>query len=152
MSLRTLLSVAALTLAAVPALAQEPAPTLSNVEALRKHAMGMNGAAAGLGAAMLKGEAPFDARVAQSVFVIMHASASGFGLMFPEAAPPAATGAKETVWTDRAGFEAAVNKFIADTNAAVAAKVADQAAFAAQFGAVTANCKSCHESYKKPQQ
>lgn len=52
------------------------------------------------------------------------------------------------IWEDMAGFQAAVDKFTADTEAAVAANPQDLAAFQAVFGPVAGNCGACHEAYR----
>lgn len=146
---KTLILAAAFGLAAAGAFAQA-VPTVADPVAARVQAMKNNGFAAGLAGAMLKGEAPFDARVAQAAFRIMNSSATGFGHLFPAGSGGPNSPVKEAVWTDAKGFEAAVNKFLADTTAAVNAKVADMDAFKAEFGKVAANCNSCHEVYRAP--
>lgn len=150
MRLPAILAGAALALAGAAVPAQQ-APTVGDAQALRTQAMKNVGASVALGAAILKGEAPFEPRVAQALLATINSSALGFGLMFPEGSIGPDSKAKDNVLTDRAGFEAAVNKFIADSAAAVAAKPADMAAFQAQFGAVTANCRACHEVFRQPQ-
>lgn len=128
---------------AVPALAaDDPA-------VLRQQMMGSVGAATGMSAAMVKGEAPFDARVAHLALRVMNASANGFGALFPEGSETGAeTEAKPEIWSDRAGFDAAVAKFRDDTAATLATPPADLDAFKAAFGQVTQNCGSCHEKYR----
>ena len=48
----------------------------------------------------------------------------------------------------RAGFDAAVAKFQADTASGIAAKPASLDDFKAAFGAAAANCGSCHKAYR----
>lgn len=116
---------------------------------LRQDMMGTVGAATGMSAAMVKGEAPFDARVAVLALRAMNATASGFGHMFPEGSETGHdTEAKDTIWSDRAGFEAAVEKFRTDTAAAIASPPADLDSFKVAFGTVTKNCGACHQVYR----
>ena len=112
--------------------------------------MDANGAAAGAGAAMMKGEVPFNAAVAKSVFLTMHAVAYSYGDYFPEGSDTGDTKASPKIWEDAAGFAAALAKFQQDTDAALAADVADLEAFKAAFGQVAGNCKSCHDAFRLP--
>jgi len=114
----------------------------------RKSLMDANGAAAGAGGAMLKGEEPFHAAVAKSVFQTMHAVAYSYGDYFPAGSDTGKTKASPKIWEDSAGFAAALQKFQQDTDAALAADVKDIDAFKAAFGQVTSNCKACHDKYK----
>ena len=117
-------------------------PTLER-QALMKNV----GAATGAGAAMAKGEAPFDAARAELVIRTMNAASLGFSYMFPEGSESGNnTEASPKIWSDRAGFNAAVDKFTADT--ALKGPIADLDAFKAAFGAATANCGSCHKAYR----
>ncbi|MEX3008653.1 cytochrome c [Hoeflea sp. TYP-13] len=103
------------------------------------------GAATGVGAKMVKGEMEFDPVAAQLVFNTMNAAANGYGYLFPEGSESGnETEASPKIWQDKAGFNAAVAKFIADTNV----KITDMDSFKAAFGAATKNCGSCHEAYR----
>ncbi len=111
----------------------------------RQTLMGNVGAATGVGAKMVKGEVEFDAVAAQLVLRTMNTAGLAFGYMFPEGSETGAkTEAAPAIWSDRAGFDAAVNKFTADTSA----KVTDLDSFKAAFGAATANCGACHKAYR----
>ena len=111
----------------------------------RQDAMSHVGAATKAAAAMAKGEVPFDAVAAELALRTMNATALGFKHMFPEGSETGSnTEAGPAIWSDRAGFDAAVDKFIADTGA----KVTDEASFKAAFGAATGNCGSCHKAYR----
>lgn len=115
----------------------------------RKAMMKSVGAATGASAAMVKGQAPFDARVAMLALRTMNAVALGYAGKFPEGSESGGkTTASPKIWEDSAGFAAAIAKFEADTAAALAAPAADVDAFKAQFGAVAANCAACHETYR----
>lgn len=115
----------------------------------RQAAMSHVGAAAKASGAMLKGEVDYDAAKALLALRIMNATALGFGSQFPEGSETGAeTEAAPAIWSDRAGFDAAADKFIADTKAAIDAAPADLEAFKAAFGGVAANCKACHKDYR----
>lgn len=136
---------AALVLAlAVPGFAQNVAPIEQ-----RQKLMKQNGADTKAGAGFLKGETPYDAAKAKMIFTSMHGVATKFGSLFPA---DSKTGNKTTaapaIWAEPAKFKAAVAKFEADTKTAMTANLDTPDAFKAQFGAVTANCKSCHEAFR----
>ena len=128
---------------AVPAFAQ------ADPIAARQALMKANGKDTKAGAAMLKGEVPFDAATAQAIFARMHDVATKFGNYFPKGSETGGdTEAAPAIWAKPAEFKAALAKFEKDTAAAMAAKPATQAEFGAQFGTVTGNCKSCHEAFR----
>jgi cytochrome c556 len=114
----------------------------------RQSLMDANGAAAGAGAAMLKGEIPFNEAVAKAAFQTMHAVAYSYGDYFPADSNTGKTKASPKIWEDAAGFAAALQQFQKDTDAALAAKPADLDSFKAAFGQVAGNCKSCHDKYR----
>jgi cytochrome c556 len=119
-----------------------------NPVAMREKLMEQNGKDAKLGGQMLKGEVPFDAAKAQGIFASMHDVATRFGNYFPAGSNSAKSEAAPAVWEKPGEFKAALAKFEKDTAAAMAAKVTTKEAFGAQFMAVTANCKSCHEVFR----
>ena len=115
----------------------------------RKAAMKGVGGAMGKLVAMVRGQADFDAQAALEAFTTMNNATNGFVDLFPEGTE---TGGKTTasakIWEDPAGFEAAVDKFAADTAAAIAAAPADLDAMKAVFGPVAGNCNACHQVYR----
>jgi cytochrome c556 len=128
---------------ALPAIAQ------TDPIAARQALMKSNGKDTKAGAAMLKGEVPFDAAAGQAIFAHMNDVANKFGNYFPKGSETGGdTEAAPAIWAKPADFKAALVKFQTDTAAAMAAKPATQAEFGKQFGAVTANCKSCHEAFR----
>ena len=111
----------------------------------RQDLMSHVGAATGLGAKIAKGQVEFDANTAQMVMRTLNSAALGFGYMFPEGSETGfKTEASPQIWSDRAGFNAAVQKFAADT----AANPADLSAFQDAFAVATANCGACHRAYR----
>ncbi len=147
---RTRFALAALaSLVAFAAVAQNDAPAdPSDPISLRQHMMKNVGAAMGMAGKMAKGEEAYDPRVAEAAFRVMNNAALGFGGKFPEGAMSEASEASPKIWEDRAGFDAAVAKFIADTAGAAAAKPTTLDDFKPVFGQVAGNCKGCHEAYR----
>ena len=98
---------------------------------------------------MLKGEAPFDAGVANASLAVWDDVAGTYGELFPEGSDSGyGTEAAPTIWTDRAGFEDQLAKFVEASGAAVAANPQDLEALKAAAGPVFKVCKSCHETYR----
>ena len=137
--------------AALVSLVALTAPALAQGDpiATRQSLMKQNGKDAKAGGEMLKGVTPFDAAKAQTIFAEMSDVAGKFGNYFPKGSETGGkTEAAPAIWSKPADFKTALAKFQKDTAAAVAAKPATLAAFGQQFGAVTANCKSCHEAFR----
>ncbi len=113
--------------------------------------MKANGAAAGVLGKMVQGENPFDAAAALAAITEMRDIAAGFGDLFPEGSEtgPNST-ANSTIWSDRAGFDAALAKYLADTQAAVDTPPQSLEELGASFGAIASNCRACHQTYRIP--
>jgi cytochrome c556 len=113
----------------------------------RRNTMKAVGAATRDGAAMAKGEVPFDAAKAQAIFKVYVDSSKKMPDLYPDTTKTGGeTTAAPKVWEDQAGFKAAFAKF--ETDAAAGAAVTDLAGFRAAFGNATKNCGSCHEVYR----
>ena len=98
---------------------------------------------------MLKGEAPFDADVANQSLKTWMEAPEVFGLLFPDGSETGFdTEAKSTIWTDREGFNSQLALFEERARAAVAAEPQDLEALQAAAGPVFKVCKSCHEDYR----
>lgn len=105
------------------------------------------GAATKTGTALAKGELPFDAAKAKEVLQVYVDAAGKMPGLFPEDSKTGGeTSAAPKIWEDMEGFKAAFAKWSADAEAAKAAT--DTASFAAAFAKVTANCGSCHQTYR----
>lgn len=116
---------------------------------VRQEMMKSVGKATKAGGAMLKGEADFDAAVAQAALADMHKVAEAYGDFFPVGSETGdETEASSKIWSDAEGWSAKLVKFEADTKAAVESAPGDIDAFKVAFGQVTANCKACHEGYR----
>lgn len=75
--------------------------------------------------------------------------ADQMGTWFPAGTGPESgikTEAKAEIWTDRAGFDAALAKFQEESGKLVA--VTDAAGLKAQFPALGGSCKGCHDKYR----
>lgn len=139
--IRTALVLAGLGLGLTAALAD------LNPIAERQQTMKGVGAATREGAAIAKGEVPFDAAKAQSIFKTYAEAAKKMPTLFPaDSKAGDKTTAAPKIWEDQAGFKAAFAKFEADAEAG--AKASDLADFRAAFGAATKNCGACHETYR----
>ncbi|WP_311029215.1 c-type cytochrome [Mesorhizobium koreense] len=140
------LAVSGLMLAATVAMAaNDPIAT-------RKALMDANGAAAGVSAAMLKGDLDYNPAVAKSAIMTLRAVSHSYGTFFPEGSDKGDTKASPKIWSDHAGFEAELAKFQADADAAAKAAgkdgPADLDAFKAAVTPVFNHCKTCHQDYR----
>lgn len=96
---------------------------------------------------MVKGEEPFDAQKAAAVFAAYISTTEKFGALFPENSKTGDTRAAPAIWTDRAGFDAALAEFTEDVKANQG-KTGTLDEFKTALSAVTSNCGSCHETYR----
>jgi cytochrome c556 len=121
----------------------------------RKAIMKANGDQAKIGAAMIKGDKPFDMAAVHKIFATFEDAAAKMPALFPdssksEANSPEADDFSPTpkVWEDMADFKARFVKFGEDAKAA-AASVKDLDSFKAAFGNIGKNdCGACHEQYR----
>lgn len=114
----------------------------------RQNTMKTIGAATRDGAAIAKGDAPFDAAKAQAIFKTYSDAAKKMGALFPDTSKSGEkTTASPKIWEDAAGFKAALAKFDTEASSASAAS-GDLAGFRTGFGNVTKNCGTCHEAYR----
>jgi len=116
--------------------------------AARQELMKANGAAAKKGAAMAKGEAPFDLAEAKKIFATFENAAAKMPDLFP---PNSTTGHDTTaapkIWQNMADFKARFVKLSADAKAAEAS-VKDLDTFKTAFGALGKDCGGCHQEYR----
>lgn len=114
----------------------------------RKALMKGMGKEAGAGAAMVKGEAPFDLAKAKAIFAAFEAGAAKSVTQFPDTSKTGGdTAALPKIWETKADFDAKFAKLGADSKA-VAASVTDIESFKTAFGGVTKNCGGCHSDYR----
>ncbi len=120
--------------------------------ATRKRIMDSTAAAAGLSAALMKGDIEYNPTIAKAAILTLGASAATFGDYFPEGSGEGQTTASPKIWEDADGFKTALAKFTTDTSAALQASgkdgPADLDAFKAAMVPVMGNCRSCHEAFR----
>lgn len=127
-----------------------PAIAADEPQVVRQEMMKKVGGATGAMAKMVKGESEFDAAATLAALTTISEVAATFGDYFPEGSETGMeTEAAAAIWSDRAGFDAAVAKFKADADAGVAAAPADLDGLKAAFGPLTKNCGTCHETYRQ---
>ncbi|MEZ5908040.1 MAG: cytochrome c [Hyphomicrobiaceae bacterium] len=136
-------------LAAGFAVAVTSAAFAADVIKERKALMKAVGGATKASAAMVKGEAKFDAAKAAKAMKTIADSAPKFAKMFPANSKTGGeTTAAPKIWTDMKDFVARMDKFRADAAAAEKAAGAGEAAFKTAFAAVAKSCKGCHDVYR----
>jgi cytochrome c556 len=145
MSPRLLAAIAALGITATAGFASaDPIQT-------RQTIMKSVGAAAKVSGETIKGNIPFNQDVVNSALATLAAASLSYREFFPAGSETGGnTHAKDTIWSDNAGFIAVNEKFAAAATEAFAAKPANVDAFKAAFGKIAENCKACHETYRVP--
>lgn len=145
--IRALFALAAISLGVSIAVAQQ------DVIKERKALMKGNLDQAKIGAAMTKGEEPFDLAKAQKIFATFEDTAAKAPALFPANSQDEATAddpftASPKIWEDLNDFKARFAKFGSDAKAA-AASVKDLDSFKAAFGDIGKNdCGGCHQTYR----
>lgn len=118
----------------------------------RKALMKANGKAAGQLAAIVKGEQPFDAAAVLAALTTLKEDADKLdaqaAALFPAGSDKGDTTASPKIWQDWAGFEAKIDGFKTDADAAVAAPPADADGVKVALGKIGQNCQSCHETFR----
>jgi cytochrome c556 len=98
---------------------------------------------------MLEGEEAFDAAAAMSAMQIWDHASGVVGDLFPAGSETGYdTLAKAAIWSDRAGFDAALQAWAEAVDAAIAAKPQDLESLHAAAGPVFEKCKACHKEYR----
>jgi cytochrome c556 len=141
--IRTVFAVAAIALGVSIAIGQvDPI-------AARRVLMKANGDQAKIGAAMMKGEAPFDLDKAKNIFTTWEDAAAKMPSLFPDNSKTGGdTAADPKIWESMDDFKARFAKFGADAKDAVA-RVTDLDSLKAAFGNIGKNdCGGCHEKYR----
>jgi len=140
---RTVFAVAAVALCVGAAMAQQ------DPIAARRALMKTNGDQAKVGAAMLKGETPFDLDKVRAMFTAFEDAAAKVPALFPDNSKTGGdTAADPKIWENMDDFKARFAKFGADAKDAFA-NVKDLDSFKAAFGAIGKNdCGGCHEKYR----
>jgi cytochrome c556 len=141
--MRAFVVAGALVLGITAVAAQAPDPI-----AARKALMKATGKLAGGGAAMVRGEAPFDLAKAKEIFVAVQEQAAKAPALFPDNSKEGGeTAALPKIWESKADFDARFVKLGADAKAADAS-VTDLDSFKTAFAGIGKNCGGCHELYR----
>jgi cytochrome c556 len=116
----------------------------------RKDLMKERGAQMRILGPIAQGQQPFDAAVVMDALQKLNenAEATDVSVLWAPGTETGDTKSSPKIWEDMAGYQAATDKYTADTAAAVAANPQDLAAFQAVFGPVAGNCGACHEAYR----
>lgn len=142
---------AALLAAIIPTLAIASTPTPHAVIAARHAGFKKMGGAMKALSTQLKSDAPVTAVMVGAARSIA-ASAREQTKLFPAGSGPASgikTDALATIWTDRANFDAQMNRLISESNKLVAtAASGDASAIGAQLKATGAVCGACHRQFR----
>ena len=119
----------------------------------RKELMKANGDQAKIGAAMVKGEKPFDLAAVHKIFATFEEAAAKMPNLFPNNSKPAANSTDDfnagpKVWENMADFKARFVK-LGEQAKSTGAKVKDLDSLKAELGPFgKGNCGSCHETYR----
>src|SRR5262245_6576539 len=116
----------------------------------RQQLMKMNGKSIGALAAMMKGEAPYDAAAVKKNAETIAEDLEKFPTLLPEDSKegPPETYAKPEIWTDMEGFKAAADT--AYKAAEAVAATTDEAGFKAAMPALGEACGGCHKKFRRP--
>jgi len=101
---------------------------------------------------MARGESPFDAAAVKSNAETIAESLDHAKSLFPEGSGQGSTEtwAKPEVWTERAKFEKTLQS--AHEAAVSLAAVSEEGSYRQALGALGQNCRSCHDSYRRPKE
>ncbi len=145
--IRTVFAIAAIVLGVSVAVAQQD-PIKE-----RKQLMKDNADQAKIGAAMVKGEQPFDLAKARKIFATFEKTAAKAPALFPPNSTDEPTAqdpisASPKIWESMDDFKVRLTKLGTDSKDA-AAKVTDLDSFKAAFANIGKNdCGGCHEKYR----
>ena len=114
----------------------------------RQQLMKQNGDAAGLIAAMFKGEKPYDAAAAASAVKSIGDSTDEFITLFPEGSTSKDSDAKPEIWKNKADFDGWAAQVKEDSAKAVTAAAGGMAKFGPAFAEVGKSCIGCHDKYR----
>jgi cytochrome c556 len=138
--------------AAAPFLALAVLSASANADPLadRQALMKDQGKTVGTILPIIKGEKPFDADAVKTALKHLNEDAQKIDVatLFPAGSDTGKTTVSPKIWTDPAGFAAAVAKYKTDAAAAAAAEPKDLDSFKVAFKQVTDNCGTCHEAWR----
>ena len=95
---------------------------------------------------MMKGDQPFDLKVAQDNLQTMQEQLAKFKDLFPDNSMTGGdTDASSKIWSARTDFNAALEKSLAEMKAG-AASIKDEASLKTEYMKVAQSCGNCHKS------
>jgi cytochrome c556 len=115
----------------------------------RQAAMKQIGGAMKEAGGLASGKTPWDAAKAKAAMATISSDAEKLHGLFPAGSDQGKTGALPKVWESKADFDKRLTELGKD--AAAAGNAADATTFQASFKKLGANCKACHDVYRKPQ-
>jgi len=149
MNVRATLLFAGAAAALLPLVAQAQFARPTDAIKYRQAAYSLMGTHFGRLGAMANGKVPFDAKLAAENAALVATLAKLPGAAFP---PGSDTGlntrAKPEIWKERAKFDAAYEKMLAET-AKLPAAAGDVASLKTAFGAVLQTCNACHDDFRR---
>lgn len=98
---------------------------------------------------MVRGRIEYNSENAQQALTQIRDAVAIFMENFPEGSDSGKTDALPIIWEDMEKFQAASAKFMMDADEAIAPAGESLDGLKASFGKVAANCKSCHQVYRK---
>jgi cytochrome c556 len=116
--------------------------------ATRKQLMQVNGAGMGAVQGMIKGEIPFEPRIAMAALQGFEAVGYAFGDYFPEGSDQGDTRASPKIWEEMEHFQEYLTKLREASAAAVAAKPETVEALQEVVGPIGQACGDCHEDFR----
>ncbi|MGI9408277.1 MAG: c-type cytochrome [Hyphomicrobiaceae bacterium] len=102
-------------------------------------------------AAMVRGKQEYDAGRVRAIAASMQGHAKMIPAMFPKGSNKMPSEAKETIWSDPAGFASSA-KALANYAGKLAGAADNQDASKAAIGDLGKTCKSCHTGYRLKKQ
>ena len=141
---------AGLSIAAGLAIAATAVQAQQDAIAKRKEIMKSNGASAKAASDMIKGDRPFDAKIAEESASKIASNLVEFEKLFPKGSEAGETRASPKIWSDSTGFEAKAKEVATSASNASVAAAKGLDSFKAAFGDVGKGCAACHDAYRTP--
>ena len=101
------------------------------------------------GSGLASGKTPWDPAKAKATMTVISGNVAKLHGLFPAGSDQGKTGALPKIWQDKADFDKRLTAM--GQAATMAGQAPDAAAFKAGFMKLGANCKSCHDVYRKPE-
>lgn len=130
-------------------LALSVSSAFSDPVAERKAQMKARGALVGELVPIAKGEQPYDAaKVLETLEAMARNAETDVAILWPAGSEAGDHTSSPRIWEHPSEFQAAVEKYRSDIDAAISAGPEDIDAFRPIFGAITSNCGGCHQDFR----